>query len=218
MMERMMAEMPKPQPDDVLILVDMQNDFCPGGALGVPEGDAIVPLVNRLAEQFDHIILTQDWHPAGHHSFASSHPGRQPFETITVAYGQQVLWPDHCIQGSEGAAFHPALDVPRAELVLRKGFRREIDSYSIFRENDRQTRTGLDAYLRERGLRRLFLAGLALDFCVAWSALDGRAAGYEVVVLEDACRAIDLDGSLERARGDMIAAGVLLTVSDKVAA
>lgn len=213
-----MAEMPKPQPDDVLILVDMQNDFCPGGALGVPEGDAIVPLVNRLAEQFDHIILTQDWHPAGHHSFASSHPGRQPFETITVAYGQQVLWPDHCIQGSEGAAFHPALDVPRAELVLRKGFRREIDSYSIFRENDRQTRTGLDAYLRERGLRRLFLAGLALDFCVAWSALDGRAAGYEVVVLEDACRAIDLDGSLERARGDMIAAGVLLTVSDKVAA
>lgn len=213
-----MAEMPKPQPDDVLILVDMQNDFCPGGALGVPEGDAIVPLVNRLAEQFDHIILTQDWHPAGHHSFASSHPGRQPFETITVAYGQQVLWPDHCIQGSEGAAFHPALDVPRAELVLRKGFRREIDSYSIFRENDRQTRTGLDAYLRERGLRRLFLAGLALDFCVAWSALDGRAAGYEVVVLEDACRAIDLDGSLERARRDMIAAGVLLTVSDKVAA
>src|SRR5690606_5381111 len=183
MRERMMAEMPKPQPDDVLILVDMQNDFCPGGALGVPEGDAIVPLVNRLAEQFDHIILTQDWHPAGHHSFASSHPGRQPFETITVAYGQQVLWPDHCIQGSEGAAFHPALDVPRAELVLRKGFRREIDSYSICRENDRQTRTGLDAYLRERGLRRLFLAGLALDFCVAWSALDGRAAGYEVVVL-----------------------------------
>lgn len=197
-----------PRADDALLVIDVQNDFCPGGALAVPEGDAILPLVNRLGRRFDHVLLTQDWHPPGHHSFASSHGGKQPFETIRLDYGEQVLWPDHCVQGTRGAAFHPQLDLPQAELVLRKGFRREIDSYSAFYENDRRTRTGLAGYLRDRGLRRLFLAGLATDFCVAWSALDGRREGFEMVVIEDACRAIDLDGSLDRARAAMREAGV----------
>jgi nicotinamidase/pyrazinamidase len=193
---------------EVLVIVDVQNDFCPGGALAVPEGDAVVPAVNRLAAQFAHVILTQDWHPPGHSSFASSHPGRQPFATVEAAYGQQILWPDHCVQGTPGAAFHPGLAVAHAGLVLRKGFRRGIDSYSAFRENDRRTPTGLGAYLRERGFERLTLCGLATDFCVLFSALDAREAGFQVEVAAGACRGIDLDGSLARAKGAMAEAGV----------
>src|SRR5579883_2036222 len=169
---------------DALLLVDLQNDFCPGGGLAVPGGDEVIPLANRLARRFAHVVLTQDWHPGGHLSFASSHPGRRPFETIELAYGPQTLWPDHCVQETAGAAFHRGLEVPQAELVLRKGFRREIDSYSAFFENDRRTPTGLAGYLRERGLARVVLAGLALDFCVRWSAEDARALGFEVVVVE----------------------------------
>jgi nicotinamidase/pyrazinamidase len=180
---------------DALIVVDVQNDFCPGGALAVPGGDEIVPRVNALMADFAHIVLTQDWHPPGHGSFASSHPAAKPYDVIDMRYGRQTLWPDHCVQGSAGAAFHPALATTRAELVIRKGFRREIDSYSTFFENDRTTPTGLDGYLRERGFRRIVLAGLALDFCVAWSAEDAVRLGFEVTVIEDACRAIDLDGS-----------------------
>ena len=193
---------------DVLAVVDVQNDFCPGGALAVPGGDAIVPAVNRLAAQFAHVVLTQDWHPPSHLSFAGSHPGKQPFETIEAAYGPQILWPEHCVQGTLGAAFHRDLAVPHAELVLRKGFRRGIDSYSVLRENDRATPTGLGSYLRERGFERLTLCGLATDFCVLFSALDARAAGFEVVVMANACRGIDLDGSLARAMWAMAEAGV----------
>src|SRR5215470_7507937 len=185
---------------DVLLAVDPQNDFCPGGRLAVPRGDEVVPLINRLAEKFAHVVLTQDWHPPGHMSFASSHPGKRPFETITVAYGPQVLWPDHCIQDTPGAEFHDDLDIPGAELIVRKGFRRAIDSYSAFFENDHRTPTGLAGYLRERGLRRVFLAGLALDFCVRFSAEDAHRCGFSVVVIEDACRHIDVGGSLEATR------------------
>ena len=201
-----------PTADDALIVIDVQNDFCPGGALAVPKGDEIVPLVNRLIGQFEHVVLTQDWHPRGHSSFASTHKG-QPFTNIRLGYGEQTLWPDHCVQGTSGAAFHDDLDVQRSELVLRKGFRREIDSYSAFFENDRKTKTGLCGYLRDRGLKRLFMCGLATDFCVAWSALDGRREGFPVVVIEDACRAIDLNGSLTAARGEMIKAGISLSNS-----
>ena len=193
---------------DVLVIVDVQNDFCRGGALAVPEGDAVVPAINRLAAQFAHVVLTQDWHPPGHMSFASSHLGKQPFETIEAVYGQQVLWPDHCVQGSEGAAFHPGLAVSRAELVLRKGFRAAINSYSAFRENDRHTPTGFAAYLRERGFERLTLCGLATDYCVLFSALDAREEGFAVQVAVGACRGIDLDGSLVRAMRAMAEAGV----------
>jgi len=202
--------------DDALIVIDVQNDFCPGGALAVADGDAIVPLINRLTAAFDHVVLTQDWHPADHRSFASAHPGCQPFETMEFAYGPQTLWPDHCVQGTQGAAFHPRLQATKAELVIRKGFRRDIDSYSAFTENDRATPTGLAGYLRERGLRRLFLCGLATDFCVAYSALDARGEGFEAVMLEDACRAIDLDGSLRRARVDLAAAGIPLSTVSSV--
>src|ERR1700758_215191 len=184
---------------DVLLIIDVQNDFCPGGALAVPDGDTIVPAVNRLARSFAHVILTQDWHPPGHASFASSHPGKSSFDSVEVSYGAQILWPDHCVQGTQGAAFHPKLDVPHAELVLRKGFRRAVDSYSAFRENDRRTPTGLAGYLRERGLERITLCGLATDFCVAFSAIDGRQAGFEVSLVTSACRGIDIDGSLDRA-------------------
>lgn len=194
----------------VLLVIDMQNDFCPGGALAVPGGDLIVPAVNRLARRFEHVILTQDWHPAGHASFASTHAGRAPYETVEAPYGRQILWPDHCVQGTAGAAFHGALAIPAAELVLRKGFRPAIDSYSAFRENDRTTPTGLAAYLRERGLTRVVLCGLATDFCVAYSAIDAREAGFAVAVHLDACRGIDVNGSLARALGDMQAAGVAL--------
>jgi nicotinamidase/pyrazinamidase len=191
-----------------LIVVDVQNDFLPGGALAVPRGDEVVPVVNRLVGQFDNVVLTQDWHPRNHASFASSHPGRKPFETIDLPYGRQVLWPDHCVQGTPGAAFHAGLDAVKAQLVVRKGFHRDIDSYSGFLEADRRTATGLAGYLRERGLTELYLCGLATDFCVAWTALDARRAGFEVAVVEDACRAIDLDGSLQKAWQDMAASGV----------
>ncbi|MDJ1158920.1 bifunctional nicotinamidase/pyrazinamidase [Chelatococcus sp. SYSU_G07232] len=198
----------KPGESDALLVVDVQNGFVPGGNLPVPEGDAVVPVINALAKRFAHVILTQDWHPPGHSSFASSHPGRKPFEVLHLSYGDQVLWPDHCVQGTRDAALHPDLDVPHAELVLRKGYQREVDSYSAFYAADRRTPTGLSGYLRERGLARLFLAGLATDFCVAWSALDARRENFETFVVEDACRAIDVDGSLAKAWADMEAAGV----------
>ena len=184
------------QDDDVLLVVDVQRDFCQGGALAVPNGDAVVPLVNDLARRFPHTILTQDWHPAVHQSFASSHAGRKPFDVIEVSYGSQVLWPDHCVQGTDGAAFHDALEVPQAELIVRKGYDPTIDSYSAFYENDRRTPTGLAGYLQERGFKRVFLAGLALDFCVRYSAEDARKRGFDAIVIEDACRAIDMNGSL----------------------
>jgi nicotinamidase/pyrazinamidase len=195
---------------EVLVVVDMQNDFLPGGALAVRGGDAVVPVVNLLAARFEHVVLTQDWHPPQHLSFASSHPGRRAFETIEAAYGPQVLWPDHCVQGTQGAAFAPGLSIAHAQLVLRKGFRAAIDSYSAFCEADGTTLTGLAGYLRERGFGRVVLAGLATDFCVAWSAVDARRYGFEVTVVEDACRAIDTSGSLAAARRRMNDAGVTL--------
>ncbi len=194
---------------DVLLIIDVQSDFCPGGALAVPQGDAIVPAINRLARSFAHVVLTQDWHPPGHASFASSHPGKRPFDAIEVSYGTQILWPDHCVQGTQGAGFHPKLDIPHAELVLRKGFRSTVDSYSAFRENDRRTLTGLAGYLRERGLDRVIMCGLATDFCVAFSAIDGRQAGFDVSVVTSACRGIDVEGSLARAMRSMNEAGVI---------
>jgi nicotinamidase/pyrazinamidase len=196
------------QHEDMLLVIDVQNDFCPGGALAVGDGHAVVPVVNRLAEQFDHVALTQDWHPAGHSSFATSHHGSTPFETIVMPYGPQVLWPDHCVQGTAGAAFHPELLADRAELIIRKGFRGAIDSYSAFYENDRRTPTGLAGYLHERGFKRIFLVGLATDFCVHYSAIDARREGFEAVVVEAGCRAIDLAGSLAAAWATMGDAGV----------
>ena len=197
---------------DLLVLIDIQNDFCPGGALAVPDGDAVVPLANDLARRFHAagagIVLTQDWHPPGHSSFAQSHPGKAPFETVRLDYGDQTLWPAHCVQGTTGADFHPGLDVARAELVVRKGFRAGIDSYSAFLENDGRTPTGLGGYCRERGFTRLFLAGLATDFCVAWSAEDAARQGFGAVLLTGASRAIDLNGSLSAAMGRLQAAGV----------
>src|ERR1700722_12437202 len=207
------AEMPRSGSSDdrdLLLVVDVQVDFCPGGALAVPDGDAIVPAVNRLARGFAHVVLTQDWHPAGHSSFARAHPGKEPFAALEMSYGTQILWPDHCVQGTPGAAFHPGLDIPHAELVLRKGFHPAIDSYSAFRENDRKTPTGLAAYLRERGFARVTLCGLATDFCVLYSALDARAAGFETRLVRDACRGLDHQGSLARALDDMRKAGVEL--------
>jgi len=201
---------------DVLLVVDVQNDFCPGGALAVPQGDEVVKPINRLAQSFAHVILTQDWHPRGHHSFASTHPGRRPFEVIAAAYGPQVMWPDHCVQGSAGADFHPGLHVPHAELVLRKGFRRSIDSYSAFYENDRKTPTGLAGYLRERGFRRVVLAGLATDFCVRYSAEDARREGFTAVVAEDACRGIDIDHSMDETHRSFARSGVELAVADAI--
>jgi nicotinamidase/pyrazinamidase len=198
----------QPANDDVLLIIDVQNDFCPGGALAVADGDAVVPVINRLAERFDHMVLTQDWHPLGHSSFATSHPGSSPFESIAMPYGQQTLWPDHCVQGTAGAAFHPKLILDRAELIIRKGFRPAVDSYSAFFENDRRTPTGLAGYLRDRGLRRVFLAGLATDYCVHYSAVDARQLGFDTVLVEAGCRAIDLAGSLAAAFAGMAAAGV----------
>lgn len=202
---------------DALVVIDVQYDFCPDGALAVPDGDAVVAPVNRLAGAFDTAVLTQDWHPPGHRSFASSHAGAAPFESIEMAYGPQVLWPDHCVQGTRGAALHEGLALPNAMLTIRKGFRPAIDSYSAFLENDRATPTGLAGYLRERGLKRLWFCGLALDFCVAFSALDACRLGFEATVVEDACRAIDLDGSLADARRRMRNAGVVLTTAAAVA-
>ena len=198
----------KPDDNDLLLIIDVQNDFCPGGALAVADGDTVVPVINRLAGRFDHVVLTQDWHPAGHSSFATSHPGSVAFEAIDMPYGRQTLWPDHCVQGTFGAAFHPQLPTDRAELVIRKGFRPAIDSYSAFYENDRRTPTGLAGYLQERGLRRIFLVGIATDFCVRYSAVDARRLGFTTVLIEVACRAIDLAGSLEAAWAEMNAAGV----------
>jgi nicotinamidase/pyrazinamidase len=193
---------------DVLLVVDIQNDFCPGGALAVPGGDEVIPVIHNIAPKFKHIILTQDWHTPRHQSFASAHPGKHPFEHVRLSYGDQTLWPDHCIQGTPGAEFHPALSLPRAELVLRKGFRPEIDSYSAFFENDRATATGLAGYLRDRGLTRVFIAGLAYDYCAAYSALDARRIGLPAIIVRDACRAINLNGSVAAMEKEFAAAGV----------
>ena len=200
--------------NSVLLVMDVQNDFLPGGALAVPRGDEVVPRVNRLASKFANVILTQDWHPPGHISFASRHAGRKPFESIELAYGTQVLWPDHCVQGSRGAEFAAELAVRHAQAVIRKGYHAHTDSYSALLEADRVTPTGLNGMLRERGIRRVYCCGLATDFCVAWSALDAQAAGFETWIIEDACRAIDTGGSLAAARRELAAAGVRLTRSD----
>jgi nicotinamidase/pyrazinamidase len=196
--------------DSCLIVIDVQNDFCPGGALAVADGDSVVAPINRMIGDAEHVVLTQDWHPARHSSFASEHTGVEPFTVIEVDYGPQVLWPDHCIQGSVGAEFHPALDWARAELVVRKGFRRSIDSYSAFFENDHKTPTGLGGYLKERGISELTMAGLATDFCVGFSAIDAAGLGFEVAVMLDACRAIDLDGSLAAMTEKMRQTGIRL--------
>jgi nicotinamidase/pyrazinamidase len=206
----------KPADNDVLLVVDIQNDFCPGGRLSVPRGDEVVPIVNDLAKRFAHVVLTQDWHPPGHHSFASSHPGKHPFETITLAYGSQILWPDHCVQGTPGAALHQALAIPHAELLVRKGYRAAIDSYSAFYENDRRTPTGLGGYLWERGLTRIFLAGLAFDFCVRFSAEDARNDGFTPIVIEDACRGIDVDGSVAATHDNFAVQGVTCLRSESI--
>jgi nicotinamidase/pyrazinamidase len=199
-----------PLETDLLLVIDVQYDFCPGGGLAVADGDAVVPEINRIARDFAHVVLTQDWHPAGHSSFASSHAGAAPFSQITVPYGAQTLWPDHCVQGTRGAALHDDLDLPHAEMVIRKGYRKDIDSYSAFFENDRKTPTGLAGYLRERGFQRVFCVGLATDFCVRFSAVDARRQGFEATVIESACRAIDMEGSLAGARREMTARGVEL--------
>lgn len=214
---------PSLEETDVLVAVDVQYDFLPGGALAVPDGDGVIAPIDALARRFcargAHFVLTQDWHPPWHMSFASSHPEKAPFETIEMPYGTQILWPDHCVQGTRGAEISRGLESAiLAELVLRKGFRRDVDSYSAFREVDRRTPTGLASYLRERGLKRVFLAGLATDFCVAWSALDAASEGFETHVVLDACRAIDTDGSLEKAMAEMEKAGVrLCTAGDLMA-
>jgi nicotinamidase/pyrazinamidase len=195
---------------DVLLVIDVQNDFCPGGHLAVPGGDEIVPMVNRIAHGFQHVVLTQDWHPAGHSSFASSHPGRQPFETVQMSYGPQTLWPDHCVQNTKGAAFHKGLDVPHAELIIRKGFRTEVDSYSAFFENDHRTPTGLGGYLKERGFTHVTCIGLAFDYCVRFTAEDALTMGFDVDVLEAACRAINLNGSADAAKKSFAERGVVL--------
>jgi nicotinamidase/pyrazinamidase len=194
--------------DEVLLVVDVQNDFMPGGALAVARGDEVVPVVNRLARAFSHVVLTQDWHPASHLSFAEHHAGRAPFETITLPYGEQVLWPTHCVQNTPGAELHRDLDVPHARLVIRKGHQADVDSYSAFLEADRKTPTGLAGYLRDTGVKRVWCCGLATDYCVGWSALDARAAGFDVALIEDASRAIDLNGSLDAAWRELLAAGV----------
>ena len=193
-----------------LVVIDVQNDFCPGGALAVAGGDGILPVVNRLITDFEHVVLTQDWHPKGHSSFASQHDGKNPFDTVAMPYGEQTLWPDHCVQGTEGAAFHPALKWTEAELVIRKGFRRGIDSYSAFFENDQTTPTGLGGYLKERGIDELTMVGLATDFCVAFSALDAARLGFGVTVVMEGCRAIDMGGSLAVMTEKMNAAGITL--------
>jgi nicotinamidase/pyrazinamidase len=198
---------------DVLLIVDIQNDFCPGGALPVPDGHLVIPVINRMVRHFRHVVLTQDWHPRGHTSFASRHPGWNVYQTINLSYGPQILWPDHCVQSTDGAEFVKELHVPHAELVLRKGYAPEIDSYSAFYENDRKTPTGLGGYLRERGFTRLFIAGLAFDFCVQYSAEDAHRSGFTVLVVEDACRAIDVAGSATRSRAILSSLGIMLVSS-----
>ena len=204
--------------NSVLLVVDVQNCFLPGGSLAVKDGDKVVPVINALAKKFAHVVLTQDWHTPGHISFASSHGGKKPFETTDVAYGKQVLWPDHCVQGTEGAALSKDLTIPHAQLVLRKGYDKAVDSYSAFTEADGKTTTGLAGYLKSRKLQRIFIVGLATDFCVAWSALDARKAGFETTVIEDACRGIDTQGSLAKAWADMAKAGVKRIKSADLAA
>jgi len=212
-----MADTIAPGEHDVLLAVDIQDDFCPGGRLAVPRGDEVVPAINRLCETFRHVVLTQDWHPPGHLSFASSHPGRQPFEAIAAPYGPQELWPDHCVQGTPGAEFRRDLVAPHAELIVRKGFRREIDSYSAFYENDHATPTGLTGYLEERGFTRVFLAGLAFDFCVRYSAEDAHRGGFTAVVIEDACRGIDVNGSVAATRRALADIGAQVITADRIA-
>ncbi|WP_395602602.1 bifunctional nicotinamidase/pyrazinamidase [Pseudomonas sp. A1230] len=199
-----------------LLVIDVQNDFIPGGQLPVPEGDHIVPLINRLARQFKKVVIAQDWHPAGHASFASSHPGHQPYDVIELPYGEQTLWPEHCVQATPGAELHPELDLPHAQLIIRKGCNPDIDSYSAFLEADRRTTTGLSGYLKERGIDTVYMVGLALDFCVMYSALDARAAGFNAFVVLDACRAIDMNGSLAAAMDRMQGAGVGLIQSTEL--
>jgi len=203
---------------DILLVVDIQNDFCSGGSLAVPHGEEVVPLINRLARQFEHVVLTQDWHPSDHLSFASSHPGMKPYETIEVSYGSQVLWPEHCVQGTLGAEFRRDLNIPHAELILRKGYHRNIDSYSAFYENDRTTPTGLGGYLRERGFQRIFMAGLAFDFCVRYSAEDAKREGFDVTIVEDACRGIDVDGSVADTRQTICRLGIQRILAQDVTA
>ena len=202
-----------PLPTDLLLVIDVQYDFCPGGGLGVADGDAVVPEINRIARDFSHVVVTQDWHPAGHSSFASSHNGAAPFSQVTMPYGPQTLWPDHCVQGTRGAELHDGLELPQAEMVIRKGYRTEIDSYSAFFENDQKTPTGIAGYLRERGFQRVFCVGLATDYCVRFSAVDARRQGFEATVIESACRAIDLEGSLAEAKREMTGLGVELMES-----
>ncbi len=206
----------KPGAEEVLLVVDVQNCFIPGGSLAVNEGDKIIPIINKLAPAFRHVVLTQDWHTPGHISFASTH-GKKPFEAIQLDYGTQVLWPDHCVQGTDGAALHQELRIPHAELIIRKGYRQHMDSYSAFYEADGKTPTGLTGYLRDRGLKTVYLCGLATDFCVAWSALDARKAGFGALVIEDACRGIDANGSLAKAWKDMLGAGVKRIQSSDIA-
>jgi nicotinamidase/pyrazinamidase len=198
----------KPDDASALLVIDVQNGFLPGGSLAVKDGEQVIAVINRVAKSFSNVVMTQDWHTPGHISFASVHAGKKPFETIDLAYGKQVLWPDHCVQDTDSACLSKDLSIPQAALIIRKGFHKDIDSYSGFTEADGKTTTGLEAYLKARGLKRLFLAGLATDFCVAWTALDARKAGFETYVVEDACRAIDAQGSLAKAWADMIEAGV----------
>jgi nicotinamidase/pyrazinamidase len=201
-----------------LLVIDVQNGFLPGGSLAVKDGDQVIPVINRIAKGFANVVMTQDWHTAGHISFASTHPGKKPFEVIDLPYGKQVLWPDHCVQGTDGAALSKDLSIPHAALVVRKGFHQDVDSYSAFTEADGKTTTGLAAYLKARKLQRLFVAGLATDFCVAWTALDARKAGFEAYVVEDACRGIDAQGSIAKAWADMAKAGVKRIQSSDIAA
>ena len=208
----------KPDDASALLVIDVQNCFLPGGSLAVKEGEQVVPVINKIAKSFANVVMTQDWHTPGHVSFASVHSGKKPFETIDLPYGKQVLWPDHCVQGTEGAALSKDLAIPHAELIIRKGFHNDVDSYSAFTEADGKTSTGLAAYLKARGVDRVFVAGLATDFCVAWTALDARKAGFETYVIEDACRGIDTQGSLAKAWTDMAAAGVKRIKSDDIAA
>ena len=198
----------KPGADSALIVVDVQNCFVTGGTLPVKGGEQVVPIINKLAKQFENVVVTQDWHTVAHASFASSHPGKKPFETTKLRYGTQVLWPDHCIQGTQDAAVHKDIDIPQAQLVIRKGFHKDTDSYSAFTEADGKTSTGLAAYLKARGIKEVYVAGLATDFCVAWTALDARKAGFKAAVIEDASRGIDLNGSVAKAWADMTKAGV----------
>ena len=207
----------KPASTDALIVVDVQNCFTPGGSLAVPDGDKVVPVINRLAKSFRWVVLTQDWHTPGHASFASAHPGKKPFELVDMPYGKQVLWPDHCVQGTEGASLHKDLAIPHAQLVIRKGYTPTVDSYSAFIEADKKTKTGLDAWLKAKGIKRVFCCGLATDFCVNWTAQDARRLGFQAAVIDDACRAIDLNGSLAKAWKDMTAAGVKRVQSADIA-